>query len=104
MRSIDVRLSAERGQLDRFANFCVGAGRAHEVLRAGFVRQMETVTAECGFRYLRFRGLFCDDMAVVSRRGDKLVYNWQYIDEIFDGSAENPGGGFQDEMEVEEGD
>ena len=26
------------------------------------------------------------------------------IDEIFDGSAENPGGGFQDEMEVEEGD
>ena len=84
MRSIDVRLSAERGKLDRFANFCVGAGRAHEVLRAGFVRQMETVTAECGFRYLRFHGLFCDDMAVVTRRGDKLVYNWQYIDEIFD--------------------
>ena len=84
MRSIDVRLSAERGKFDRFANFCVGAGRAHEVLRAGFVRQMETVIAECGFRYLRFHGLFCDDMAVVSRREGKLVYNWQYIDEIFD--------------------
>ncbi len=84
MRTIDIRLSAERGRLDRFANLCVGAGRAHEVLRAGFVRQMETVIAECGFRYLRFHGLFCDDMAVVSRREGRLVYNWQYIDEIFD--------------------
>ena len=81
MRSIDVRLSAERGKLDRFANFCVGAGRAHEVLRAGFVRQMETVTAECGFRYLRFHGLFCDDMAVYREdEAGRPVYNWQYID------------------------
>ena len=85
MRTLDIRLSEEHGAFDRFANLCVGAGRAHEVLRAGFVRQMETVVRECGFRYLRFHGLFCDDMAVVTRRADgTLRYNWQYIDEIFD--------------------
>lgn len=84
MRNIEVRLSNRKGKFDRFANFCVGAGRAHEALRTGFVRQLETAVRECGFRYLRFHGLFCDDMAVVRRVNGRLVYNWQYIDEVFD--------------------
>lgn len=84
MRNIEVKFAQVRGKFDRFANFCVGAGRANEALRAGFVRQMETVVKECGFRYLRFHGLFCDDMAVVRRVNGTLVYNWQYIDEVFD--------------------
>lgn len=40
---------------------------------------------ECGFKYIRFHGLLSDDMGVYSE--DKVgnsVYNWQYIDELFD--------------------
>lgn len=85
MRQIKINSASSTHPFDRFANLCVGAGRAHEALRTGFVRQMDTVVEECGFQYLRFHGLFCDDMAVVRRGKDgKLIYNWQYIDEVFD--------------------
>ena len=38
----------------------------------------------CGFRYVRFHGLFHDDMFVYREAGGKPVYNWQYIDDLFD--------------------
>jgi xylan 1,4-beta-xylosidase len=38
---------------------------------------------ECGFEYIRFHGLFTDDMGVYRDYG-KPEYNWQYIDELFD--------------------
>lgn len=66
-------------------NLCVGAGRANEGLRADWQRQLRQVRAECGFRYLRFHGLFCDDMGVYQEdRQGRPRYNWQYIDELFD--------------------
>lgn len=84
MRKIAVNLTSQTRPFDRFANFCVGAGRANEALRTGFVRQLKTAVSECGFRYLRFHGLFCDDMAVLTFKDGKYIYNWQYIDEVFD--------------------
>ncbi len=64
--------------------FCVGAGRANEGLRADWQRQLRRARHECGFRYIRFHGLFCDDMGVYFEENGKPVYNWQYIDELFD--------------------
>lgn len=63
---------------------CVGAGRANEGLRADWQRQLRRVHDECGFRYIRFHGLFCDDMGVYFEDKGRPVYNWQYIDELFD--------------------
>ena len=66
-------------------NLCVGAGRANEGLRADWQRQLAYVHRECGFRYLRFHGLLCDDMGVYSEdKNGQPIYNWQYIDELFD--------------------
>jgi xylan 1,4-beta-xylosidase len=66
-------------------NFCVGAGRANEGLRADWQRQLRRVREECGFRYIRFHGLFCDDMGVYQEdREGRSIYNWQYVDELFD--------------------
>jgi len=66
-------------------NFCVGAGRANEGLRADWQRQLRLVRAECGFRYIRFHGLFCDDMGVYQEnKQGRPIYNWQYVDELFD--------------------
>src|SRR5512135_795292 len=78
----DVRATA--GPLNRMYNFCVGAGRANEALRADWQRQLRRVHAECGFRYIRFHGLFDDDMGVYSEDKGGAVYNWQYVDEVFD--------------------
>src|SRR5664280_64985 len=84
-RVIDVDASNVRGKLNDFYNFCVGAGRANEGLRADWQRQLQKVRDQCGFRYLRFHGLFCDDMGVYQEdpKGNP-IYNWQYVDELFD--------------------
>ncbi len=78
-------LAGVRGPTNRMYNVCVGAGRANEGLRADWQRQLRRVHEECGFRYIRFHGLFCDDMGVYREdREGQAVYNWQYVDELFD--------------------
>jgi xylan 1,4-beta-xylosidase len=84
-RLIGADLSQARGPTSRMYNFCVGAGRANEGLRADWQRQLRQVRADCGFRYIRFHGLFCDDMGVYQEdKHGHAVYNWQYVDELFD--------------------
>ncbi|MFT3831016.1 MAG: hypothetical protein QM691_15040 [Opitutaceae bacterium] len=84
-RLVAADLARGRGPMNRMHNFCVGAGRANEGLRADWQRQLRRARAECGFRYIRFHGLFCDDMGVYQEdRQGRSVYNWQYVDELFD--------------------
>ncbi len=83
-RTISADVGTVAGPLNRMFQFCVGAGRANEGLRADWQRQLRRVHAECGFRYVRFHGLFCDDMGVYFEDKGRPVYNWQYIDELFD--------------------
>ncbi len=84
-RIIDADVAVARGPMNRMHNFCVGAGRANEGLRADWQRQLRKVREDCGFRYIRFHGLFCDDMGVYFEdKHGNAIYNWQYIDELFD--------------------
>ena len=84
MRNLNLDVSKPVGKLDRFFQLCVGAGRANELLRAEALDQLATMQNEFGFRYLRFHGLFHDDMAVYSEPDGKPWYNWQYVDQVFD--------------------
>jgi len=82
-QTIDVNSSGEP-----FAHFwSVGtcAGRANEGLRTSWVEQLQLVKKHCGFQYLRMHGLFDDDMFVYfeDRKGNP-IYNWQYVDEVYD--------------------
>jgi xylan 1,4-beta-xylosidase len=84
-RRVEADLAKPRGEMSRMYNFCVGAGRANEGLRADWQRQLRRAHAECGFRYIRFHGLFDDDMGVYQEdKQGHPVYNWQYVDELFD--------------------
>lgn len=72
---------------EHFAHFwskCVGAGRANEGLRASWLEQMKISKDLCGFEFCRFHGLFHEDMCVYKEVGGKPIYNWQYIDDLFD--------------------
>ena len=73
------------GTLNRSFDYCVGAGRANEGLRADWQQQLALVKKDCGFRYLRMHGLLTDDMGVYmeDKKGNP-VYNWQYIDVLYD--------------------
>lgn len=82
-QTIDVKGKADT--LEHYWSTCVGAGRANEGLRAGWLEQLDVVKKNCGFRYVRFHGLFHDDMFVYFRKKDDIVvYNWQYIDDLLD--------------------
>jgi xylan 1,4-beta-xylosidase len=85
VRRIEADVSKVQGTFNRKTDLCVGAGRANEGLRADWQHQLAEVQRECGFRYVRFHGLLCDDMGVylVDAQG-KEIYNWQYIDALFD--------------------
>lgn len=84
-RTISADLGKVKRPFNRTGDLCVGAGRANEGLRADWQRQLAEVQRECGFRYVRFHGLLCDDMGVYQVGKDrKEIYNWQYIDELID--------------------
>jgi xylan 1,4-beta-xylosidase len=84
-RIINIDLNAKKGSLNTMFKECVGAGRANEGLRADWQQQLAYVKKECGFRYIRFHGLFTDDMGVYKEDKNGMPeYNYMYIDALFD--------------------
>ncbi|MEU6857512.1 beta-xylosidase [Glycomyces sp. NPDC046736] len=86
--------SREERALPHLWSECVGAGRANEALRADWQRQFAEAVDLLGFRYLRFHGLFHDDMFVY-RESDgggfgpntplpAPVHTFSYVDKVFD--------------------
>ena len=80
--AINVKSAATH--LDHYWSKCVGAGRANEGLRASWLEHLILAQKECGFKYCRFHGLFHDDMFVMRVIDGKTIYNFQYIDDLFD--------------------
>lgn len=74
-----------KGHHSRMFAECIGAGRANEGLRADWQEQLKYVKDQCGFKYIRMHGLLTDDMGVYFEdKSGNPVYNWQYIDKLFD--------------------
>jgi len=84
MREIRADLRDVAGKLSRTYRRCVGAGRANEGLRADWQGQLRQAKKACGFEYIRMHGLLTDDMGVYREERGKPVYNWQYIDALYD--------------------
>ncbi len=85
MRIIRANINHEKGKLDRYFARCVGAGRAGEVMRHVPALQLEQMQKDCAFDYIRFHGLFHEEMNIVSRDADgNLQFCFNYIDLLFD--------------------
>ena len=85
MRLIKADTNIVKGTHSKMYKECVGCGRAYEGLLAEQQRHMQIVSNECGFKYLRFHGLLHDDMGVYSEDAHgNPVYNWQYVDLLYD--------------------
>ncbi|MEP6903669.1 MAG: glycoside hydrolase [Actinomycetota bacterium] len=84
-RTISASYVQVKGANNKFYSEVVGAGRAAEGLRTDWMRGLATVHRECGFKYVRFHGLLQDEMGVYreDKRGN-AVYNFQYIDALYD--------------------
>jgi len=81
----EINCNAKGIPLEHYWSKCVSAGRANEGLRASWLEQLDMVHKACGFEYVRFHGLFHDDMFVFNYDKDSnVVYNWQYVDDVYD--------------------
>jgi xylan 1,4-beta-xylosidase len=84
-----IRISADASEtgkpLVHFWSKVVGAGRANEGLRSTWQEELKTAHDDAGFQYVRFHGIFHDDMFVY-REDEKRnpIYNFQYIDDLVD--------------------
>ncbi|WP_282123093.1 GH39 family glycosyl hydrolase [Algibacter mikhailovii] len=83
-QNVSINAKEEGEKFEHFWSKSVGAGRANEGLRAGWLEQLEKVQKNCGFEFVRFHGIFHDDMFPVFEKNGEYTYNWQYIDELFD--------------------
>jgi xylan 1,4-beta-xylosidase len=85
MRTISANVNKVKGRHDTFFRRCISAGRASEGLRADWQRDLATARRECGFEYVRFHGTLNDEMGVyLEDKQGNPVYNWQYIDALYD--------------------
>lgn len=82
MITIDIKSPGKK--IKKYWSNCIGAGRACEGLRAEWQRQLKMTVKDCGFQYIRFHGLLCDEMGVYRREGELEYYNYAYIDMLFD--------------------
>ena len=63
-----------------------GSGRAALALRAAYRRDVGLVKAVTDFRYVRFHGILDDDVgAYDGQAGGQPLYNFTYVDQIYDG-------------------
>jgi len=84
MTIIDTNYNS-KGQIYKpFWKKLITGGRAGEGLRAEWREQLKEIQSEIGFEYIRFHGLFHEDMMIYTEKESKPVYNWQYVDSLFD--------------------
>ncbi len=85
VRNISLDFMQASGKLNTMFKECIGAGRANEGLRADWQAQLRYVKAECGFKYIRMHGILEDDMGIYQEdKAGNPIYNWQYLDMLFD--------------------
>ncbi|AFH60783.1 GH39 family glycosyl hydrolase [Paenibacillus caseinilyticus] len=86
-KEVGIRLpSAGKGQLLKhtWRNLCT-VGKAKEILYAGVQEHLKMLQEAVGFRYIRFHGIFDDEMMVYRQGEDgRPVFSFTYVDQLID--------------------
>lgn len=90
MGTFKLDINDKRKELKPYWNMCVGSCHGTTALREDYRTQLLRCRRELGFRYVRFHGLFDDDMSVLTKTKRKGSYEEEYvvsftnIDSVFD--------------------
>ena len=77
--------NAPKTKFDHYWEKCVGACHAYTALREDYRMMLRKAKKDLGFQYVRFHGLFNDQMSVVREvEPGKYEYNFVNIANIFD--------------------
>jgi xylan 1,4-beta-xylosidase len=87
---IDVNLQAPTHPFPHYWEQMFGSGRAILSLRDSYRRDLRDVKDATGFEYIRFHAIFHDEVGLYDEDSQgKPVYNFSYVDQIYDGLLEN---------------
>ncbi len=84
--TITINAEAPAHPFPHFWEQMFGSGQATLSLRASYRKDLNAVKRITNFRYVRFHGIFDDDVGIYSEKAQgKPVYNFSYVDQIYDG-------------------
>jgi xylan 1,4-beta-xylosidase len=85
-QTIEIDASAKSKPFPHFWEQMFGSGRAILALRDSYRQDIRTVKKATGFQYVRFHNIFHDEVGLYDEdRNGNAVYNFSYIDQIYDG-------------------
>ncbi len=83
---VTLDLQAPATPFPHFWEQMFGSGRAILTLRADYRQDLAIVHAATGFKYVRFHAILHDEVGVYDEdKAGNPVYNWSYVDQIYDG-------------------
>jgi len=83
-REVAASVKDTRGPIDRFFDLSIGSDYPGTLIQDDSQAQLKIVTAELGFRYIRFHAIFHDVLGTVSVVNGKTMYDWAKIDQLYD--------------------
>lgn len=83
-RTIAIDAATTQGPVDRFFDLSIGSDFPGTLIRPDSQQQLQTVSDELGFRYIRFHDIFHDALGTVKEVDGKIVYDWTKIDQLYD--------------------
>ncbi|MBB6146211.1 xylan 1,4-beta-xylosidase [Silvibacterium bohemicum] len=88
--TVEIDAKAQTTPLPHFWEQMFGSGRANLSLRQGYREDMSAVQTVTDFKYVRFHAIFQDENGVYDEDAQgNPVYNWSYVDQIYDGLLAN---------------
>ena len=83
-RTIIANMADTPAPRDMFWQQCVGADHPGILLRKDNLAQLRLVHDEAGFKFIRFHGIFADDMAAYHEVNGQPIFNFDKIDAVYD--------------------
>lgn len=86
MNSFNLNINEQKQPIERYWELMVGSCHASTALREDYRNQLAMCAHDLGFKFLRFHGIFNDDMSVVKKHfvTGELTLSFLNIDSIFD--------------------
>lgn len=86
METVEINAKADGNSFPHYWERMFGSGRAILSLRTSYRRDLGEVKQATGMEYIRFHGIFDDDVGVYGEDANgHPEYNFSYVDEIYDG-------------------
>ncbi len=82
---VDVNFSSRKHKTENHFRRIINAGYARSILEAEVQKELKFLMKKVGYKYVRIKGLLDDDMMVYRyTRIDKVIMNFNYVDEAID--------------------